>query len=606
MNEVFISYKSEDFETAEKVRQTLELNGISCWMAPMSIRGGASYASEIPPAIKGCKAFVLILTQNAQTSKWIPRELDQAINDNRTILPFEIENCSVLRDDFAFYLHNVQRYFAYEDYRKMLIKLVLDIKNLLGMETSSPVKLYSDKPEPAPGEPAPVKPAEPEIHPVETVAKPKAEETAKQKKKIPKALKIVLPIVLGIILTVLAIIGVSSLANEKIAGEKIPKSSSYAEFKDKTFTDSDFEKISKLGIYRLSFTNCDLSGCDFSKLDTSKLSVLTVDSCGIDNEDINKLDLSEVYRLVLRGNNLTTLEGISFADDLSVLDISGNKVGSLKPLANISSLDSVYADGCGLTSLEGLEYSIELKHISACDNAIADLNGLTNATLLEEVKLSNNKISDVSVLAKSSATLKILLLNNNALDMFQADALSELTNITVLSIDNNDLFDIKFVSDMQNLEVFSAKYNHILSIEGFGKKTKCRYLDLSHNMISHVEDFSGFATDSKVKLILSDNIITSISLPSGEFSLLAVNGNKIENLSVLENAAVDTIIFDYSDKVDYSKFGANETLYSINILGCPLDKQVAVSDACGRYSTHFIESTEADEIISNALAYELK
>lgn len=112
MDEIFISYKAEEFDEANSVKTALEENGISCWMAPMSIKGGLSYASEIPKAIRNCKVFVLVLSEKAQSSNWIPRELDQAINENKIIMPFMIENCP-LQDEFAFYLSNVQRYNAY-------------------------------------------------------------------------------------------------------------------------------------------------------------------------------------------------------------------------------------------------------------------------------------------------------------------------------------------------------------------------------------------------------------------------------------------------------------------------------------------------------------
>lgn len=113
MAEVFISYKAEEYEEARFVKTTLETNGISCWMAPESIRGGSCYAAEIPGAIRTSKVFVLILSEKCQLSKWVPRELDQAINEGKTILPFMLENCE-LKDDFNFYLSNVQRYAAYE------------------------------------------------------------------------------------------------------------------------------------------------------------------------------------------------------------------------------------------------------------------------------------------------------------------------------------------------------------------------------------------------------------------------------------------------------------------------------------------------------------
>lgn len=97
--EVFISYKSEEFKEASWIKEKLEAEGISCWMAPGSIQGGSSYAAEIPQAIRNCVVFVVILSEKAQTSKWVPRELDQAINEEKVIMPFMVENCS-LKDEF--------------------------------------------------------------------------------------------------------------------------------------------------------------------------------------------------------------------------------------------------------------------------------------------------------------------------------------------------------------------------------------------------------------------------------------------------------------------------------------------------------------------------
>lgn len=136
IKDVFISYKSEEFHEADWVRSVLEKNGISCWMAPTSIPGGTSYATEIPRAIRTCKFFVLILSENAQTSKWVPRELDQAINDEKTVMPFMIENC-LLRDDFNFYLTNVQRYEAYANREAAITKMIREMKAILGTEAGT-------------------------------------------------------------------------------------------------------------------------------------------------------------------------------------------------------------------------------------------------------------------------------------------------------------------------------------------------------------------------------------------------------------------------------------------------------------------------------------
>ena len=128
--DVFISYKAEEINEASWVKTTLENNGISCWMAPMCISGGSNYAKEIPQAIRECKVFVLVLSNKAQESRWVPKEVDKAINYNKVIMPFMIENCR-LTDEFDFYLANVQIYSAYENREENIKRMMNDINAVI-------------------------------------------------------------------------------------------------------------------------------------------------------------------------------------------------------------------------------------------------------------------------------------------------------------------------------------------------------------------------------------------------------------------------------------------------------------------------------------------
>ena len=131
MKEVFISYSTVDTVSAETVRNVLEKNGLSCWMAPRDIPGGSNYTKEIPGAIRNCKAFVLILSENAQNSHWVLKELDSAVNCGKVILPFMVEDCA-LNDEFNFLLTGAQRYAAYQKKAEALEILIGRIRNILG------------------------------------------------------------------------------------------------------------------------------------------------------------------------------------------------------------------------------------------------------------------------------------------------------------------------------------------------------------------------------------------------------------------------------------------------------------------------------------------
>ncbi len=131
--DVFISYSSKEYEEASTVSDILRKNGITTWIAPGSIPGGSNYTKEIPHAIRECKVFLLILSENAQNSVWVSAEVETAFKNGKLILPFVIDTCP-LKDEFDFLLSRSQRIEAYEKKSEALERLVKRIKALIGSE----------------------------------------------------------------------------------------------------------------------------------------------------------------------------------------------------------------------------------------------------------------------------------------------------------------------------------------------------------------------------------------------------------------------------------------------------------------------------------------
>lgn len=137
---VFISYSSKEMETAKRIKDILEINGISCWMAPESIGPGSSYTREIPRGIKECKVLLLLLSEQSQASIWVEKEVERAVSLGKIIIPFEISQCDIT-DSFDFMLSNVQRWAAYEEMDANLERLVKQIWSLLSIDEESAVKV---------------------------------------------------------------------------------------------------------------------------------------------------------------------------------------------------------------------------------------------------------------------------------------------------------------------------------------------------------------------------------------------------------------------------------------------------------------------------------
>lgn len=90
--DVFISYATEDRVVANAVCARLEAAGIRCWIAPRDITAGTSYGEAIIEAIHEVKVMVLVFSSSANASGHIPKEVERAVSNSLTIIPFRIED----------------------------------------------------------------------------------------------------------------------------------------------------------------------------------------------------------------------------------------------------------------------------------------------------------------------------------------------------------------------------------------------------------------------------------------------------------------------------------------------------------------------------------
>lgn len=133
---VFISYRSTDKEVAYEAKKILEQNGINSWMAPESIPAGSDYGTEIPNALEDCAAFLILLSKDAQQSRWIPKEIDGAINNGKVIIPFKIDDSDITAP-FNFRLGDSQRIEAYNRRSEAYSELIDCLNTLFGSNKNS-------------------------------------------------------------------------------------------------------------------------------------------------------------------------------------------------------------------------------------------------------------------------------------------------------------------------------------------------------------------------------------------------------------------------------------------------------------------------------------
>jgi len=86
--DVFLSYPHQDKTTADAACAKLEAEGIRCWIAPRDIAPSAEWAASIVEAIESCRVMVLIFSAHTNRSKQVQREVQQAFDREKPVVPF--------------------------------------------------------------------------------------------------------------------------------------------------------------------------------------------------------------------------------------------------------------------------------------------------------------------------------------------------------------------------------------------------------------------------------------------------------------------------------------------------------------------------------------
>lgn len=93
--QLFISHSSRDAAIAGQICEQLEKNGTKCFIAPRDIRPGKEYAEEIIDGIDESAAMILLMSQNANSSPHVLREVEHAVSSGTPILVYKIEEVAL-------------------------------------------------------------------------------------------------------------------------------------------------------------------------------------------------------------------------------------------------------------------------------------------------------------------------------------------------------------------------------------------------------------------------------------------------------------------------------------------------------------------------------
>lgn len=169
--------------------------------------------------------------------------------------------------------------------------------------------------------------------------------------------------------------------------------------------------------------------------------------------------------------------------NLLVLDLSFNKIKSIK-------------------NLEGVG---KLRKLFFVQNKISHIENIEHLTSLETLELGGNRVESIGEVMLKMTSLTDLWLGKNYISRIRN--LDHLSNLKVLSIQSNRLTEISGLAGLTNLEELYMSHNGIEKIENLEKNTNLQILDITGNKIHHLENLAHLT--QLTDLWCSDNQIAS-------------------------------------------------------------------------------------------------
>jgi hypothetical protein len=139
VSDIFVSYASPDRDIAFRIVAFLEQNGINCWVAPRDVPPGVEYGQAIIDGIAQSRALVLILSDQANESQFVRKEVERAVSKTKPVLPVRIREVTP-SGSLEFFISSAQWVDAWKSpMEQHLLPLVAAIK-AMGTPGAAPVR----------------------------------------------------------------------------------------------------------------------------------------------------------------------------------------------------------------------------------------------------------------------------------------------------------------------------------------------------------------------------------------------------------------------------------------------------------------------------------
>jgi hypothetical protein len=98
---VFLSYSHSDSDTARQVELGLQGRGITIWVDQSRLVGGGNWQAEIDGVLAGCRAVIVLLSQQALARQWSEHQAEiikagtERQRRDLVVVPARVDDCQI-------------------------------------------------------------------------------------------------------------------------------------------------------------------------------------------------------------------------------------------------------------------------------------------------------------------------------------------------------------------------------------------------------------------------------------------------------------------------------------------------------------------------------
>ncbi|XP_034031339.1 LOW QUALITY PROTEIN: leucine-rich repeat and IQ domain-containing protein 1 [Thalassophryne amazonica] len=257
----------------------------------------------------------------------------------------------------------------------------------------------------------------------------------------------------------------------------------------------------------------DVPGCNLSTLSQCpQLQSLTLRRCGlkaldginqlstlcyidVQENDISFVDCESMTSLrVLRlgHNKLTSIHGLSGAENVDLLDLSHNCITRIAGLESMKRLQWLSLSHNQLISTKGLRDVHTLLHLDCSYNHLVNVEGLDHSALLSKLDLTANSLTEPPSL-NNHVLLRQLNLDDNSISSLQNLTACWLPLLNVLSAAQNRITQLPSMTDFPSIRNLDLRHNCLSELNNICESLEgCPFLQEVHftdNPLQHESDW---------------------------------------------------------------------------------------------------------------------